>query len=318
MLWRLRSSGSRASAADLLQGLNELSGNGEVRIGPGNLWVLTRFLTPGKDGKPETPSPVFSEGSSRVLRSVFGTVSRVEADEAEDDVGESSAAWPLSSYRQELLAYYAATQRTDPRGRISQLADRHGTAWHLVSFVGDWWHSSRLTFPIILHGLGRVVTAPDRLARVVDLLTTHWSVGNVQAALASLLARPVATPDILDVERTGRIACITVDLLDALRKAKSFGTNLKYALHLVAGLLRCRTHRPLALLRATSPDAARLHATLSAIRGQLAAKPAGYSQRSAKLAIVDDLLSLLDGTGGRASILVAIEDLADDDGPVAT
>lgn len=148
LLWRLRSSGSRASAADILQGLNELSGNGEIRIGAGDRWVLTRFLETGRGTKEGRPAPGPEEPTGRVLRAAFGTVTRIDEREPGVDDGGGGPVWPLSSYRRELLAYYAATQRTDPRGRVSQFPDRHGIAWHLVTFVGEWWRNARLLFPL--------------------------------------------------------------------------------------------------------------------------------------------------------------------------
>jgi len=43
-----------------------------------------------------------------------------------------------------LLAYYAATQRHDPRGRIEELADRQGKTWSLVQTSGRWWSGAEL------------------------------------------------------------------------------------------------------------------------------------------------------------------------------
>lgn len=166
---------------------------------------------------------------------------------------------------------------------------------------------------VLLHGLGRVVTAPDRLARTIDLLTAHWRVGNVRAALASLLTRPISTPDVLDEQRTLSLARIAGDMLEALKRDKSFGTNLKYALNLVGGLLRCRRSRPMALLRGRSLEANRLYGVLSEIRKLLGVQSVGSAQRSAKLAIIDDLVDMLEGSGGRATILVAIDELVDDE-----
>lgn len=123
LLWRLKSTGLRASAADILQALNELSGNGEIRIIPGKRWLLSRFTnmaTPqgitGDFGAPEQTA-----GQAAILRAVRGQCSRLEVDTA-SPLPEASGpgAVALSGVWRELMAYYAATQRSDPRGRHSQ------------------------------------------------------------------------------------------------------------------------------------------------------------------------------------------------------
>ncbi len=38
-----------------------------------------------------------------------------------------------------LLEYYAASLRTDTRGSVYQLPERHGSAWQLIELLGSWW-----------------------------------------------------------------------------------------------------------------------------------------------------------------------------------
>jgi hypothetical protein len=71
--------------------------------------------------------------------------------------------------------------------------------------------------------------------------------------------------------------------------------------------------RPYALVRANSKDAARLWSILSRIRELLAARRSKFSQSDQKLAIIESLMEMLDGSGGRRGILMQIEELSDTD-----
>jgi very-short-patch-repair endonuclease len=151
LLWRLKSTGLRASAADILQALNELSGNGEIRITPGNRWILSRF-----NGVPNSKGINDGFGTSEqsineapLLRAVRGRFSRMEVDVV-SLLPEASApnALALSGIWRELMAYYAATQRSDPRGKILQLASNHGTSWQMLSTTGDWWSNALVRVPL--------------------------------------------------------------------------------------------------------------------------------------------------------------------------
>jgi hypothetical protein len=54
LLYHLRTSGTRATAADILQSLNVLSGNGEAEIVADGRWLLSRFLSTGAAGSAST------------------------------------------------------------------------------------------------------------------------------------------------------------------------------------------------------------------------------------------------------------------------
>jgi very-short-patch-repair endonuclease len=45
-----------------------------------------------------------------------------------------------------LLAYYAATQRLDPRGKVDERADQHSVSWQLFRADGSWWDVGELRF----------------------------------------------------------------------------------------------------------------------------------------------------------------------------
>jgi len=54
-----------------------------------------------------------------------------------------------------LLAYYAAGLRTDTRGSVYQLPERHGQAWQLLELIGSWWpeQGQSATLQILLESL---------------------------------------------------------------------------------------------------------------------------------------------------------------------
>jgi hypothetical protein len=136
------------SAADVLQGLTELAENGEVRVRTPNRWILARYLQSSSARSSSAPSGGEADAVDETLRAAYGTVVRAEPTPMSLEPEGPGAPWRLSELWRELMAYYAATQRADPRGRICQFPDRHGTAWHLVSFAGDWWRNARLDFPL--------------------------------------------------------------------------------------------------------------------------------------------------------------------------
>lgn len=193
LLWRLKSTGLRASAADILQALNELSGNGEIRIISGDRWVLSRFNggpdPKGGNGSPGLPGRASDDAP--VLRAVRGQYSRMEPETVSPlPEASASSAMPLSGIWRELLAYYAATQRSDPRGKILQLASNHGTSWQMVSAAGDWWSNALVRVP--LENLPEtfreaLVKRPERTGAIGYPLTLLDSTGGMEVLPALLL-----------------------------------------------------------------------------------------------------------------------------------
>lgn len=64
-----------------------------------------------------------------------------------------------------LLAYYAAGLRTDTRGSVFQLPERHGEAWQLLEVMGAWWpeRGQTATLELLLENLpGEFRQALDR------------------------------------------------------------------------------------------------------------------------------------------------------------
>jgi len=193
LLWRLKSTGLRASAADILQALNELSGNGEVHIIAGKRWLLSRFgvgaASQNGTGIDGPDGQIATESLS--LRAVRGHCSRLPSDTI-DALGEASApgTMALSGLWRQLMIYYAATQRSDPRGRMLQLVSNHGTSWQMFATMGDWWNNSLIR--IHLEDLPAtfreaLVRRPERACAIGYPLTLSDSSGGMEVLPALLL-----------------------------------------------------------------------------------------------------------------------------------
>jgi len=166
---------------------------------------------------------------------------------------------------------------------------------------------------VIIHGIGCTFTKAERIARAIDLLIAHQGRPNVTAALAALLTRPKATPQVLDDARSRQVAHMTIATLEALKRELNFRLGLKYALQMVGGLLRTRELRPNALVVASSPEAAKLLGVLARIEELMAKRQSGIKQYIEKQTIVRGLIAMLEGNGGDAGLLVSLEELNDSD-----
>lgn len=165
---------------------------------------------------------------------------------------------------------------------------------------------------VIIHGIGRTFTKAERIARAIDLFVAHQGRPNVTAALAALLTRPKATPQVLDDARTRRVALMAIATLEELKRELNFRLGLKYALQMVGGVLRTRELRPNALVVASSPEAAKLLAVLTRIEELMGKRQSSIKQYVEKHTIVHSLLAMLEGNGGDAGLLVSLENLSDE------
>ena len=147
LLWRLRQTGLRPGAEEIMHALAELSQSGVTRILPGGRWRLARFDQVRGQERSATRRPA-AAGSPAVLAAAMALVSgQAPPDEsspieseAEQDASVAPADW------RKLLAYYASTQRADPRGRVDERSDGHGMSWQLFRADGGWWETSALRF----------------------------------------------------------------------------------------------------------------------------------------------------------------------------
>jgi very-short-patch-repair endonuclease/RecA/RadA recombinase len=233
LLWRLKVAGVRATGVDVLQSLNELSTNGEIRIVAHGRWALSRFLELKQEHSPEIQ--VINGDRPTVLRAAFGKVERIEPIEAGGQFSYSDGnSWRFQDYWRQILSYYAATQKADPRGRITQFADRHGAQWQLVAVGGEWWQNARLTFELstLAEGFREALmrrsertcaigypltvvatTAGDEFLPGL-LLPARWEVQDEQLVVELWTDPPVLNPDWLK-----RIAARTTWKADSLQEA---------------------------------------------------------------------------------------------------
>ncbi len=212
LLWRLRSAGIRVDAAEILATLKDLVASGEICRGRGR-WRVS--LRPRFDPvqapleKVDTPRDVdmLPAVPARIARSGPGPTD-IAGAEGPRDPGK------LPDWCQ-LLRYYAATQRQDPRGQISQFPDLHGTGWQLFHVVGTWWWDASLlitvvhlpdSFPQALSQRGINVAAigwplfvlQDGLGtRLLPalILPVSWSLDGHDLTVNFMAERPVINPD---------------------------------------------------------------------------------------------------------------------------
>ena len=148
LLWRVRRSGLRLSSAEIVQSLAMLADTGVARVSESGRWCLMQFPAPA----PVTDrSPIQSQSRNPAafLRAVNGVVlPRRSGEPAVPDRREATdASGPRADADwRRLLAYYAATQRLDPRGAVDERADRHGLSWQLFRAEGRWWGAGALRF----------------------------------------------------------------------------------------------------------------------------------------------------------------------------
>lgn len=139
--WRLRRAGLRVDPAELLGALDVLSRGGEIEH-RGGFWRARRLVDqrpPGSDTRERALDP------KPTIKTIEAVKARVlprqgASDEDLEAVGETVDGLDWDT----LLAYYAATQRQDPRGRIVEFPDRHGTGWLLFQAPGRWWRDAEL------------------------------------------------------------------------------------------------------------------------------------------------------------------------------
>jgi hypothetical protein len=161
LLYHLRTSGTRATAAEILQSLNMLSGSGEAAIIASGRWKLAKFLNAdlslvanqtnsGRGGAMQAPGTLFAV-AGHILSRPFDELDA--ADEAlPEGVSPDRGSLQWGKYWRGLLSYYAATQRADPRGKVTQFLDRHGEAWQLFAVRGCWWKGADLRFAMESQG----------------------------------------------------------------------------------------------------------------------------------------------------------------------
>jgi hypothetical protein len=162
---------------------------------------------------------------------------------------------------------------------------------------------------VVVHGLGRVVTEKDIVRRFVPLICGRLADKRLMAPLASLLSRPLATPKVLASLDVDAIATDLRGVLQRQAKAGSLGNDYKYALMVVAGLLRVREEDPWALTKDRSAAATGLAEDLKTMAATLQPGRARATGGEQKLALTEALIAYLETDTGRPDILTAIDQI---------
>ena len=214
LLWRLKDGGVRHSAADVLNALTALVERGEVSRDRTGRWKLVA-LSAARDHSQKINQKARSTGNfeANLLYAMQGNVFPPEPiAETLDDDTQSNALPPVEAF----LGYFAATQRRDPRGRLSLFQDRHGQSWQMARVQGPWWNSCRLSFnssllpPSFAEALSRrnssggaalgwpvsVCETPEGTSIVpVLIMAAEWRLGPQGLELDVTGGRPSINPD---------------------------------------------------------------------------------------------------------------------------
>ena len=144
LLWRLRGSGLRNDPSSILAALTALADRGEIYRERGRWMASGREPAQAKAGA-NAGGHGGSPASAEVLRAVRMVVQRAPAGSGPPDLDASVPGIP--AWRP-LLAYYAATQRQDPRGSVERFPDQHEFGWQLFDCAGAWWEAALLTVSV--------------------------------------------------------------------------------------------------------------------------------------------------------------------------
>ncbi|MBV1800493.1 DEAD/DEAH box helicase [Siccirubricoccus sp. G192] len=229
LLWRLRRTGLRLTSQEIVEALGRLAESGIAQVRAGGRWQLTQFRASGASTPPGARSRD-DQPPQTALAAIIGHLYPAAA--AAGDAGEDQEANALSAESdwRKLLAYYASTQRLDPRGAVEEREDRHGEAWQVFAADGRWWHRSVLRFdaerlpPMFRQALSRrdgqacavgypvSVFEDGGIAGVVPalLLPAVYRFDRQDLVVEVLATEPVLNPRWLSAIRT-RIRALTVE-----------------------------------------------------------------------------------------------------------
>jgi hypothetical protein len=169
--------------------------------------------------------------------------------------------------------------------------------------------SPRRAMTVVFHGLGRIVTDKDMLRRLISPMCGRLADKRLLAPLASLLSRPLATPKVLATLDVEAIATDLRGVLQRQARAGALGFDYKYALMVVAGLLRVREEVPWALTKDRSAAAIGLAEDLKTTAAILQPGRARATGTEQKHAMTVALIDYLQTDTGRPDILTAMDQI---------
>jgi very-short-patch-repair endonuclease len=224
LLWHLRRSGLRLGADEIVQALAVLTDTGVARLVPGGRFRLTQFERPS-DPSFAPPNRDQVSPAGETLRAVPAVPARRPDQRAEDlpeqEPADAQAARADRDWR-DLLSYYAATQRLDPRGSVNERIDRHARSWQLFRAPGSWWEADELHFadhelpPEFREALSRRQDAACSLGYPVALFDDGGITGVMPALLLPASCRLDGQE--LTVRFTARTPSLNPKWLDAVAR----------------------------------------------------------------------------------------------------
>ncbi len=138
----------KSNRAEVLVALDEMRRRRLISIDRGRHWRM-RSLHAGSQLPDDPPPPELGgPGAGAPLHAVRAKIRDVP-ESLEDDEFKDMADMIGPPPFDRLLSYYEATQRSDPRGSVSQFPDRHEHQFQMFHGVGQWWsRSSMLTIEL--------------------------------------------------------------------------------------------------------------------------------------------------------------------------
>ena len=144
---------------------------------------------------------------------------------------------------------------------------------------------------------------------MISLICGRLDDKRLLAPLASLLSRPLATPKVLATLDVEGIATGLRGVLQQQASAGTLGTDYKYALMVVAGLLRVREEDPWALTEDGSAAATGLAEDLKTMADMLQSGRTMATGSEQKRAMTIALIAYLETDTGRPDILTAMDQI---------
>lgn len=164
---------------------------------------------------------------------------------------------------------------------------------------------------VVVQGLGRVLNEEALLRRAIPLVAARLDNANFVSAMAAMVSRPEAAPAVLaELDAESIMASLQHRIATCIRDGR-FSIHFRHALTAIVGVLRVRERDPWALVADRSPIAAALSAELGRAAAAIDARRHRVRAADALLALLPEIAKVLDGRGGRADILDALETIDD-------
>ena len=131
----------RASRPEVLAALDEMRRRRQVTIDHSGHWQVRGTHPQSRlpdDAEPPAPRDPEADAFLHAVCTVVHSAAEVAEDDVFEDMADAVGPPPVG----DLLSYYEATQKSDPRGAIGQEADQHEQEFQLFQGTEQWWSPS--------------------------------------------------------------------------------------------------------------------------------------------------------------------------------